>query len=293
MELPPFFDNNNVTAFLSSTPATPGDTIVRLKSRALIHELPKNEFAQMLLSVKQAALLLKAATDVRRVALVTTSEREIRLVPMHGLSEQWKPVLGPELEYNATYPGYISSKAGPEMSRERLNGIRDIITSSEQPAMSLKYLGGEDQGKDNIFAKIVRGEVPQWRVWESASHIAFLTPWGNAPGFTVLVPRKYLSSDVLSLDNEDLSDLAGAVWEASKRIQQSALGVSRVGLIFEGMEIDYAHAKLIPILDKIEINTQHLCEPFRATYAGFVTSKPGPVAPYEQLEEMHLELTSA
>ncbi|KAF2822584.1 hypothetical protein CC86DRAFT_373056 [Ophiobolus disseminans] len=292
-ELPLFFDDSNVAALLSLTPTTPGDTIVRLKADAPLHELPKNEYAQVLLSAKRVAVLLKTVLGVRRVALVTTSDREIRLIPMHGLSEHWKPVSGLGLEYNVTYPGYISSKAGPEMSRERLDDIRDAIASSAPPAMSFAYLGGEDQGKNNIFAKIVRGEVPQWRLWESASHVAFLTPWGNTPGFTVLIPRRHLSSDVLSISDTNLVDLAGAIWEASKRIRQSTLGASRVGLIFEGMEIDYAHAKLIPILDERAIDTQQLQEPFRETYTGYVSSKSGPIGSYEQLERMSRELTLA
>ncbi len=47
------------------------------------------------------------------------------------------------------------------------------------------------------------GEIPQYRVWEDIHHVAFLTPWPNTPGFTVLIPRKHLSNDIFSLQEDD------------------------------------------------------------------------------------------
>ncbi|KAF2141162.1 uncharacterized protein K452DRAFT_288522 [Aplosporella prunicola CBS 121167] len=116
-------------------------------------------------------------------------------------------------EYNASYPGYISSKNGPKSSSATLDNIQRDITRDNPPAMGLTYLCGSNNeaATKSIFAKIIRGELQQWRVWESASHVAFLTPFGNAPGLTVIVPRKPLGSDILAMFNQNLSDLAAAI----------------------------------------------------------------------------------
>uniref|UniRef100_A0A3B5B0Y1 HIT domain-containing protein n=1 Tax=Stegastes partitus TaxID=144197 RepID=A0A3B5B0Y1_9TELE len=47
----------------------------------------------------------------------------------------------------------------------------------------------------------------QWRLWEDDGHVAFLTPFPNSPGFTVLVPRRPLTSDIFRLEKGDYEDL--------------------------------------------------------------------------------------
>ncbi|KAI8964139.1 hypothetical protein F5Y11DRAFT_317436 [Daldinia sp. FL1419] len=44
-------------------------------------------------------------------------------------------------------------------------------------------------------------KVEQWRVWEDYRHVAFLAPFSNTPGFTALVPRRHLSSDIFRVDS--------------------------------------------------------------------------------------------
>lgn len=101
-----------------------------------------------------------------------------------------------------------------------------------------------------------------------------MTPFGNTPSFTVPVPGNPLGSDILAMAEPDLRELATAIWDVSHLLQSSpALGASRVGLIFERMEINYAHAKLIPILDKgVGHPEQHVPEAaFTDVYTGSIS----------------------
>ena len=43
---------------------------------------------------------------------------------------------------------------------------------------------------DTLFDKIISGEIPSYKVWEDDKHLAFLTPFPNTPGLTVLIPKK-------------------------------------------------------------------------------------------------------
>ena len=42
----------------------------------------------------------------------------------------------------------------------------------------------------NIFAKIIRGEIPCYKIFETEHCIAFLDAFPSAPGHSLLVPKK-------------------------------------------------------------------------------------------------------
>lgn len=153
---------------------------------------------------------------------------------------------------------------------------------------------GDDPAHPGLFSRIVRGEELQWRVWEDEGHVAFLTPFPNSPGFTVLVPRRPLTSDIFRLDKGDYETLLLATLKVAKLLEES-LGVLGVGLIFEGFEIDYAHAKLIPLFPPPSSGTENTAKPptpqFHPTYPGYVTSEDGPEASQESLKELHVKIT--
>ena len=284
-----FFEDGQVEAFLSTRPSTPGEAIASIKAGAL-SSFSKDQFVSVLVSAKNVAAIVKAATKVQRVALVTTADRDIRLVPLHGVEADWKPVNDPQLEYYDSYPGFLSSRSGPKSSNEILDQAQKDITRGKPVAVDLTC-HADSKTTNNLFAKIIRGELEQWRLWESDSHIAFLTPFGNPYGTTALVPRKHLDSDILSLPKADFIDLAGSVWDAIQVIIGSDLGAERVGLIFEGMEVDWAHAKLIPI--RADEGREPPEQPFTETYLGSVSSQPGPIADIEDLRRSLPSFSSA
>lgn len=278
------FEDENVVASLSTRPSTPGEVTVQSKAKVLcsIGYLTKEDFVRTLLSTKRAAAIVKAATEVQRVALIDDGENQIRLTPLYGVDAEWNPVMDPHLEYHETYPGYVSSRSGPKLSYDILERAQAALTSEVQPAMDLSCHSEGDKAQ-NLFAKIIRGELEQWRIWESESHVAFLTPFGNTFGKTVLVPRKHLDSDILTLPESDFKSLACAVWNAMTVIMRSALKPDRIGLIFEGMEVDWVHAKLIPICGDVGERSE---QAFTERYEGSVSSQPGPPASREELRRM-------
>ena len=101
-------------------------------------------------------------------------------------------------------------------------------------------------------------------------------------GFTVLVPRAHLPSDILSLEEAHYSRLMEAA-HAVGQVLKRTFGARQIGMIFEGFAIDYAHVKLISIRDppntlgspptKAMVHQAELHE----VYPGYVTSLQGPV----------------
>jgi diadenosine tetraphosphate (Ap4A) HIT family hydrolase len=99
---------------------------------------------------------------------------------------------------------------------------------------------------DCIFCKIVRGDMPCHKVWESKTHLAFLSIFPNTPGFTVVIPKKHFSSYAFDLSDENLAALVTTAKHVGLLLDRK-LGVSRTGLVLEGMGVDHVHAKLIPM----------------------------------------------
>lgn len=221
---------------------------------------------------------------------------QVIVLPLHGLDTEWCPYLSGEEEYNIHDPGYCTSRTAPRWKDSHLTEIQAKIQAKlplPNAPPSLTFLG-DDPAHSCLFSRIVRGEEQQWRVWEDEGHVAFLTPYPNSPGFTVLVPRRPLTSDIFRLEKGDYEGLVLASQKVS-RLLEVGLGAWGTGLIFEGFEIDYAHAKLIPLfLPPPSMNGGETSKPpppqFYPTYPGYVTSEDGPEASVKTLKELQLKI---
>lgn len=142
-----------------------------------------------------------------------------------------------------------------------------------------------------IFDKIISGEIPSWKVWEDERHLAFLTPFPNTPGFTVLIPKKNIGGYIFRLDDEAYHAFLGAVKTVSN-ILEKAFDTPRVALIFEGTGVDHVHAKLIPLHGEMAGKTD-VWSPFvefSEKYNGWITSLEGPKMSDERLDEIQQKI---
>jgi len=73
---------------------------------------------------------------------------------------------------------------------------------------------------DNIFAKILRGEIPCFKVYEDDRAFAFLDIMPRAPGHTLVIP-KAPARNVLDCPPDDLAH----VIKATQKIAQAAMNV--------------------------------------------------------------------
>ncbi|XP_022531233.2 uncharacterized protein LOC103026928 isoform X2 [Astyanax mexicanus] len=298
----------DLEAYLHPSPWTPGATVVTyndnnsLTNPSSLFHLPEDSFLKLMLGARTVGGFLCERLAVRRCALVHMPQHEehedpavkLLVLPLHGLQEEWHPHLAPEEDFQPYDPGYITSKSGPRWTDLSLEGVKDKIRANlPSPNAPLNYTFLGDPSHPGLFSRIVRGVEQQWRVWENEEHIAFLTPFPNTPGLTVLIPRKPLTSDILRLEEGDYKDLVLATREVARLLEQG-LSAWGVGLIFEGYEIDYAHAKLIPLVQPPGNLTHNQSCPvpeFYDKYPGFVTSASGPPASAESLRNIHAKIT--
>ena len=146
---------------------------------------------------------------------------------------------------------------------------------------------------DTIFDKIVRGEMQSYKIWEDADHLAFLTPFPNTPGVTVVIPKTNISDYVFSLNDEQYNNLLNATKKVAG-ILEKALEVPRVALIFEGTGVAYVHAKLIPLHGELAAKTDVWSDhtEFTEQYKGFLTTAEGPLMEESRLKEIQRQIIS-
>lgn len=97
-----------------------------------------------------------------------------------------------------------------------------------------------------IFCKIADGEIPSIKIWEDENFLAFLDINPVSEGMTLVIPKEHRDSRIFKNDVNLLSKIMEACKKVSEMLE-SGLDIERVGLIFEGMEVNHLHAKLIPI----------------------------------------------
>ena len=96
----------------------------------------------------------------------------------------------------------------------------------------------------SIFTKIIRGEIPSYRVYEDRHTLAFLDIGPRQPGHTLVVPKREVDEmfDLPAADFEALWKAVRIVGDGMKR----ALGCPRVFVMVVGVEVPHAHVHLIP-----------------------------------------------
>jgi histidine triad (HIT) family protein len=147
---------------------------------------------------------------------------------------------------------------------------------------------------DTIFDKIVRKELDAYVVWEDDQYLAFLTPFPNTPGFTVVIPKSNEGDYIFSLDDKKYKGLLEVARKVAQ-ILEKALDVKRVALVFEGTGVAYVHAKLIPLhgelASKTDVWSDHT--EFNAEYLGFITTAEGPRMSDDELKAMQAKILVA
>lgn len=71
---------------------------------------------------------------------------------------------------------------------------------------------------NNIFAKIIRGELPCYKVYENEHVLAFLDIMPRSPGHTLVIP-KAPARNILDIKEEDFVHVA----RASRKIAKAAM----------------------------------------------------------------------
>lgn len=104
----------------------------------------------------------------------------------------------------------------------------------------------------SIFTKIIKGEIPSYKVAEDERFIAFLDINPLAKGHTLVVPKVEIDY-LFDLDPDLLGDMMKFARKVALAIDKS-IDCKRVGVAVLGLEVPHAHIHLCPINDLYDID---------------------------------------
>ncbi|MBZ9794445.1 HIT family protein [Mesorhizobium sp. ES1-4] len=109
---------------------------------------------------------------------------------------------------------------------------------------------------DNIFAKILRGEIPSQRVYEDEAVVAFMDVMPQGPGHTLVVP-KAPSRNLLDADPSTFGSLFTVVQKVARAVRK-ALNADGVTIMqfnepASGQTVYHLHIHVIPRFDGIPL----------------------------------------
>lgn len=96
-----------------------------------------------------------------------------------------------------------------------------------------------------IFTKIIKGEIPSYKVAETDAFLAFLDISPNTRGHTLCIPKKEVDK-VFDLEEEEYMELMRFSRKIALAIEK-AIPCKRVGLAVVGLEVPHVHVHLIPL----------------------------------------------
>jgi histidine triad (HIT) family protein len=103
----------------------------------------------------------------------------------------------------------------------------------------------------SIFTKIINGEIPSYKIAESANYFAFLDINPLVKGHTLLIPKKEVDY-IFDLNDELLQGMMGFAKKVAGAIEKT-IPCKRVGMAVLGLEVPHAHIHLIPIQSERDI----------------------------------------
>jgi len=103
-----------------------------------------------------------------------------------------------------------------------------------------------------IFTKIIKGEIPCYKIAEDDRYFAFLDINPLKAGHTLIVPKK--ETDYLfDLDDDQLAGLILFSKKVAEAIK-TAIPCNRIGVAVLGLEVPHAHIHLVPMNSMDDIN---------------------------------------
>src|SRR3989344_6891217 len=101
---------------------------------------------------------------------------------------------------------------------------------------------------DCVFCKIIKGEIPSYKIYEDENFLAFLSIDPESPGHTLVIPKKHYRW-VWNLPEGQVSGNIGDYFKVAQKIalaQQKAFNTDFILSKIIGEEVPHAHIWVYP-----------------------------------------------
>lgn len=103
---------------------------------------------------------------------------------------------------------------------------------------------------DNIFAKILRGDMPSVKVWEDDDVLAFMDVFPQSEGHVLVVSKTSTARNILEIEPEALARLAAAVQRTARAVEKAlkpeGLSLMQFNGDAGGQTVFHLHFHIVP-----------------------------------------------
>lgn len=106
---------------------------------------------------------------------------------------------------------------------------------------------------DNIFAKIIRGELPCFKIYEDEDVLAFLDLFPQSYGHSLVIPKRAAARNILEIDTDNLAKVMATVQKVAQalvdELQPAGVQVAQFNGAPAGQTVFHIHMHVIPRFD--------------------------------------------
>lgn len=103
---------------------------------------------------------------------------------------------------------------------------------------------------DNIFAKILRGDMPSVKVWEDDDVLAFMDVFPQSEGHVLVVSKTSTARNILEIEPEPLAKLTSAVQRTARAVEKAlkpeGLSLMQFNGDAGGQTVFHLHFHIVP-----------------------------------------------
>lgn len=107
-----------------------------------------------------------------------------------------------------------------------------------------------DYDNQNIFAKIIRGEIPCYKLYEDDDVLAFLDVFPQSFGHTLVIPKRAAARNILEIDADSLTKVITVVQMLTNvlvaELQPAGVQVAQFNGAPAGQTVFHLHMHIVP-----------------------------------------------
>ena len=107
-----------------------------------------------------------------------------------------------------------------------------------------------DYDAQNIFAQIIRGEAPCYKLYEDEEVLAFLDVFPQSYGHTLVIPKRVAARNILDIDSDTLGKLMAVVQRLTRvlvdELAPDGVQVAQFNGAPAGQTVFHLHMHIVP-----------------------------------------------
>ena len=109
----------------------------------------------------------------------------------------------------------------------------------------------------NIFARLVRGEIPSARIYEDAQVLAFMDAFPQAKGHCLVISKTSRARNLLDVELEALNEIMAGVQKVARAVREAlkpdGILISQFNGSAAGQTVFHLHVHIIPRFEGVPL----------------------------------------